>query len=244
VQIGNLPPAGGYITTYSQTLNEDGLRISRMFPKGTPLIAIVGATIGNTGILSFDSCCPDSLVSVRGHSQTASRFVELFLRCQKLEIRNTSYASGGQPNINLQTLRPYPILLPPDEEQSEIVRRVDALFKLADAIERRADAAAKRAEKLTQAVLAKAFRGELVPTEAELAQAEGRDYETAAALLTRIRAARAAEAAGSGSRSRLKRKPRPTKSQSDSFATNGRPRAARPAARPRKSGRSKSKSPP
>jgi type I restriction enzyme, S subunit len=43
---------------------------------------------------------------------------------------------------------------------------------------------------LTQAILAKAFRGELVPTEAELARREGREYEPAAALLARIRAER------------------------------------------------------
>jgi type I restriction enzyme S subunit len=43
-----------------------------------------------------------------------------------------------------------------------------------------------RADKLTQSTLARAFRGELVPTEAELARAEGRSYETAAELLERI----------------------------------------------------------
>ena len=43
-----------------------------------------------------------------------------------------------------------------------------------------------RAEKLTQAILAKAFRGELVPTEAELARQEGRTYEPASDLLIRI----------------------------------------------------------
>jgi hypothetical protein len=43
VQIGNLPRQGGAITTFTQTLNEQGLAISRMFPKGTVLIAIVGA---------------------------------------------------------------------------------------------------------------------------------------------------------------------------------------------------------
>lgn len=41
---------------------------------------------------------------------------------------------------------------------------------------------------LWEAVLAKAFRGELVPTEAELARREGRDYEPAAVLLERVRA--------------------------------------------------------
>ncbi|MEZ4406419.1 MAG: hypothetical protein R3A52_08090 [Polyangiales bacterium] len=66
---------------------------------------------------------------------------------------------------------------------------------MADAIERRVAAATARAEKLPQAILAKAFAGELVPTEAELARAEGRDYETAEALLARVTAERAAEPA-------------------------------------------------
>jgi type I restriction enzyme S subunit len=48
-------------------------------------------------------------------------------------------------------------------------------------------AATARAERLTHAVLAKAFRGELVPTEAELARRDGREYEPAVELLRRIR---------------------------------------------------------
>jgi len=51
-----------------------------------------------------------------------------------------------------------------------------------------------RAEKLTQAILAKAFRGELVPTEAELARREKRDYEPASVLLERIKGERAKNA--------------------------------------------------
>ncbi len=49
---------------------------------------------------------------------------------------------------------------------------------------------AARAETLRQAILAKAFRGELVPTEANLARREGRPYEPASVLLGRIRAER------------------------------------------------------
>jgi hypothetical protein len=69
-----------------------------------------------------------------------------------------------------------------------VVRRVEALFNLADAIEKRVTAATARTDKLTQAILAKAFRGELVPTEAELARREGCSYEPASVLLERIRA--------------------------------------------------------
>jgi type I restriction enzyme, S subunit len=189
VQIGDLPPDGGSIQAFHQTLNAAGLGVSRSFPKGTALIAIVGATIGNSGVLAFDSCCPDSLVAIQGTSSN-TQFLEFYLRLRKAQIRAESYASGGQPNINLQTLRPLPVPTPPLAEQQEIVRRVDKLFALADVIESRLTDARRMADQLTQAVLAKAFRGELVPTEAELARREKRSYESAADLLSRIRAER------------------------------------------------------
>ena len=81
---------------------------------------------------------------------------------------------AGKPGLNLGNIREMNVAFPPFEEQDEIVRRVEALFRLADKIETRVAAASLRAERLTQAVLAKAFRGELVPTEAELARREGR----------------------------------------------------------------------
>jgi type I restriction enzyme S subunit len=101
--------------------------------------------------------------------------------------------TGGSasPHLNVATIKGFPVPVPPLEEQHEMVRRVEALFKLADAIEQRVEAATRRADKLTQAILGKAFRGELVPTEAELARRAGRTYEPASALLERIRASRA-----------------------------------------------------
>jgi type I restriction enzyme S subunit len=100
----------------------------------------------------------------------------------------------SQSNINARKLAAYEIPYCHPAEQQEIVRRVEALFALADAIEARVQAATARVEKITQAILAKAFRGELVPTEAELARQESRDYEPASVLLERIRADRAVNA--------------------------------------------------
>ena len=95
-----------------------------------------------------------------------------------------------RPRINITQLRNLGVCVCPLLEQREIVRRVEAMFKLADAVEKRVEAAKLRAEKLTQAILAKAFRGELVPTEAELARREGRSYESASELLARIKSER------------------------------------------------------
>ena len=94
-----------------------------------------------------------------------------------------------------RALAEYRFPLPSRVEQMEIVRRVEALFKQADTIEKRVAAASLRVEKLTQAILAKAFRGELVPTEAELARREGRTYETASDLLARIKSERGSKQA-------------------------------------------------
>ena len=99
----------------------------------------------------------------------------------------------SQSNINAQKLGKFEVPFCPLSEQLEIVRRVEALFKLADSIEKRVAAATARANKLAQSILAKAFRGELVPTEAELARREGRSYEPASALLARIQAEREAK---------------------------------------------------
>jgi type I restriction enzyme S subunit len=118
---------------------------------------------------------------------------------RRIGLRETGMA---QPHFNIGAMRVKPFPLPPLCEQHEIIRRVSALFKLADVIEQRLSAASRQVDKLTQAVLAKAFRGGLVPTEAELARVEGRDYEPASVLLDRVRAERAASTSPKPSRRR------------------------------------------
>jgi type I restriction enzyme S subunit len=93
-----------------------------------------------------------------------------------------------RPGINGKILKAIAIPTPPISEQAEIVRRVDDLFKLADTVEKRVAVGTRVVEKATQVILTKAFRGELVPTEADLARGEGRSYEPAYELLARTKA--------------------------------------------------------
>jgi type I restriction enzyme S subunit len=101
--------------------------------------------------------------------------------CQRVKTDGVS-----QSNINAQKLGHFEVPFCPLPEQQEIARRVKDLFALADRIEGRFREARKRVNSITQAILAKAFRGDLVTTEAELAKAEGRSFESAAELLERI----------------------------------------------------------
>ena len=89
-------------------------------------------------------------------------------------------------------MRTFQCKLPNKEEQNEIVRRVEQLFAYADTIEQQAKAAKARVDKLTQAILAKAFRGELTADwRAANPDLISGDH-SAAALLARIQAERAA----------------------------------------------------
>jgi len=114
-------------------------------------------------VLAYDMCVTDSIVGLETGDELGNRYVELFLRHKKDDIRQTSYSSGGQPNINLATLNPYPLALPPLPEQQEIVRRVESLFLLANQIEARLAAAQRQVDALTPSLLARAFAGKLVP---------------------------------------------------------------------------------
>lgn len=97
----------------------------------------------------------------------------------------------GRAKLTQAALNSMPITLPPEEELNEIVRRVDQLFAFADQIEQQVANAQARVDKLTQSILAKAFRGELTAEwraeNPELISGE----HSAAALLERIKAEKA-----------------------------------------------------
>ena len=103
----------------------------------------------------------------------------------------------NQGNVGADGIRNALIELPPLVEQEEIIRRVEELFALADQIEARYAKAKAYIDKLTQSILAKAFRGELVPQDP--------NDEPASALLERIRQQRNGENQTNNARKTTKR---------------------------------------
>ena len=161
----------------------------KVYAPGTLLVAMYGEgkTRGQVSELrihaAINQACAAISVDLRQASVT---FVKLALWAQYERMR--ALAEGGnQPNLNLSKVKGIPIQLPPEREQVEIVFRVEALFKLADRIEARHAAAVKQAQRLPPLMLAKAFRGELIPQDS--------NDEPASTLLARISAERSASAA-------------------------------------------------
>lgn len=185
VQTGDIARSSGRIVQHDQTYSNAGLEQSRLWPAGTICITIA-ANIANTAILTYPACFPDSVVGlVTEPALFDNRFIEFFLRTARSDL--AAYAPAtAQKNINIEILNEVAVPVPPRAEQTEIVLRVEKLFDLADRIEAKVGTSSMRADKLVQATLGKAFRGELVPTEAELAEREGREYESAEALLDRF----------------------------------------------------------
>ena len=97
-------------------------------------------------------------------------------------------------NLTQAKFRELALSVPHIAEQTEIVRRVETLFAFADRLEARLAQAQTAATRLTPALLAKAFRGELVPQDP--------NDEPAAELLRRLQAQRASAPKASAGRGR------------------------------------------
>lgn len=118
VQTSDVVNSGGRIRSFTQTLNEKGLEVSKLFPKGTILITIA-ANIGYTGVLQIDMACPDSLVGISCNPEVHNYFLDYLL--QKEQPRMDYLAvEAAQKNINIGFLEVYVLTLPTLPEQRKI----------------------------------------------------------------------------------------------------------------------------
>ncbi|MHC4123237.1 MAG: restriction endonuclease subunit S [Planctomycetota bacterium] len=161
------------------------------------LINITGASIGRVSLAPNDmngARVNQHVCIIRPKSTVLPMFLYVFLASPIMQkhIMREQYGVTRQALTKTQ-ISNFTIPSPSTYEQQEIVCRVVKLFKLTNKIEDMIKEARLRVEKLTQSILAKAFKGELVPTEAKLARIEGRGYETAKELLHRIADAKLTE---------------------------------------------------
>ncbi|EAS45758.1 restriction endonuclease subunit S [Photobacterium profundum] len=154
--------------------------------EGDVLFAKVGATTGDCCMYPMNE--PIAMLSTTGSCRITvdkqvynSEFLVIVLNAYR-RIFNSITSQVAQPFLNMKTIKSVPIPIPALEEQKEIVRLVDQYFSFADTIEAQVKKAQARVDSLTQSILAKAFRGELV--------AQDPSDEPADKLLERIAQAR------------------------------------------------------
>ncbi len=109
---------------YSQTLNELGLSVSKLFEKDVLLITIA-ANIGDTAILDYPACFPDSIVAISSKDENVSlKYLNVYFKFLKKYLENLA-PSAAQKNLTLEQLAPTPVILPSVENQNKIVEIFD-----------------------------------------------------------------------------------------------------------------------
>lgn len=161
IQTGDIRNASGrYINEYSQTYNEQGLQQSKLWPKGTLCITIA-ANIGETAILGFDACFPDSVVGLLcNEKMLLNKYTNYFFISFKQRLEDLAPATA-QKNINVDILEKVRIPLPSIEEQNKIVQEIESRLSVAHKMEESITQSLQQAEVLRQSILKKAFEGRL-----------------------------------------------------------------------------------
>ncbi len=119
VQTGDVSSAAVYLREHSQTLNDAGLAVSKMFPPNTILMTIA-ANIGDVALTVYPVACPDSVVGIiEKKGRADAKWLMNVLQLQK-EGLDRAAPKLAQKNINLGVLRPLPLLTPPLSEQRKI----------------------------------------------------------------------------------------------------------------------------
>lgn len=170
-------------TFIDRATHEGSLRRSRLIP-GDVLTNIVGPPLGKVAIVpdTFPEWNTNqAVVCFRAGPDLINRYLALVLRAGPIIKRLSSQAraTAGQFNISLTMCRTLRIPVPPIQEQQRILAEVEHRLVLADRTSEEIDVQLARAKRLRQALLKRAFEGNLVP--------QNPDDEPASALLERIR---------------------------------------------------------
>ena len=146
-------------------LGLSAVEIKEVNARVIPAESIVMSCIGRFGIAAY--VATPIVINQQLHAFLKSDLIQpkyLMYHIRTLEAyMNFTATSTTIAYLNKTNCNSLPINLPPLEEQQEIVKQVEALFAQADVLEAQYESLKAKIEKLPQALLAKAFRGELVP---------------------------------------------------------------------------------
>jgi type I restriction enzyme S subunit len=127
IQTGDVSNSNIYITTYSNTYSELGLKQSKLWEPGTLCITIA-ANIAQTAILTFKACFPDSVVGFIPNNNTNIIFIHYWFEFFQ-KVLEEQAPQVAQKNINLKILSELKVILPSIELQNEFADFVEQTDK-------------------------------------------------------------------------------------------------------------------
>lgn len=178
--------AGYHVSIPRETLSRAGAGRARVVPAGSTLVTCIGATISKAGFARVPCAFNQQINAAIPKPGVADpRWLYRAITAPSFRSAIIENASATtMPIINKGRFQALTLPLPPLWEQVEIAERLETAFARADRFEAEVTRARALLDRLESAILAKAFRGELVPQDP--------NDEPASVLLERIRAQRAA----------------------------------------------------
>lgn len=133
IQSGDL--TDGYVSETEKKITDEALSSSsaKMFPKGTLLVAMYGATIGKLGIMEMDAATNQACCALQLSKKLNSKYAYYLM----LDVRDyliTQSYGGGQPNISQEILKQLHLFYSPLPEQKAIADYLDKACKRIDSI--------------------------------------------------------------------------------------------------------------
>jgi type I restriction enzyme, S subunit len=178
----NIEKGSGKLLDF-KTIQEDKVFSPKhLFYPGQILYSKIRPYLSKCLLINFQGLCSADMYPINSDIDTTYLFRYIL---SNIFLKLINKASGSRvvlPKANQKQVYSIPVPIAPFQEQKEIVRRIEFLFKLADNIEQQYQQAEIDLQTLNQSILAKAFRGELVPQDP--------NDEPASVLLERIRAER------------------------------------------------------
>lgn len=149
------------ITTSEEFITEEGLLNSsaKIFPAGTLLIALYGATIGKLAFLGIDAATNQAVCGIFQNENVSLKYLYYYLLFQRPNLIKQG-VGGAQPNISQTILKKLEISYPDSiTEQQRIVARIEELFSELDKAVDTLKTTKEQLEVYRQAVLKAAFEG-------------------------------------------------------------------------------------
>ena len=152
----------GLILDTEEKISEEAIKNSsaKIFPKGTLLIALYGATIGKLAFLGIDAATNQAICGIFKNENIESKYLYHFLFYTKPSLVKQGIG-GAQPNINQGILKNLELPLPPLPEQQAIVAKIEALLSELDNGKQQLLTAQQQLKVYRQSLLKWAFEGKL-----------------------------------------------------------------------------------
>jgi len=116
------------ITTTEEQLTGAGLKNSnaKLFPAGTLLLAMYGATAGQVGILGVEATTNQAVCALTPQAGVSTEFLYFALQEARDRLRSVRFG-GAQPNLSQQTIRNFEIAVPDKRTQGRIAHALETI---------------------------------------------------------------------------------------------------------------------